>query len=60
LNFGEYYMQKCKRCKSDKNIILAYKPLDKGESSKHKRHLCAKCLSGEECIETGDYLGKKF
>ncbi|RIB03801.1 hypothetical protein C2G38_2048972 [Gigaspora rosea] len=63
LNFDEYCMQKCKKCEEkecdDKGIILFYKSLDKGDSSVHKRRLCAKCLSGEECIQSGDYLGKK-
>ncbi|CAG8478679.1 6513_t:CDS:2 [Cetraspora pellucida] len=60
LNSDDYCMQNCKRCKSDKSVIKLYKPLDKGESNKHKRHLCAKCISGDYCCETGDYLGKKY
>ncbi|CAG8786617.1 10821_t:CDS:1, partial [Racocetra fulgida] len=42
--------------KGDKSVILSYEHLDKGEGNIHKRHLCAKCLSGEYCVETGDYL----
>ncbi|CAG8642730.1 1737_t:CDS:2, partial [Acaulospora morrowiae] len=55
-----YCMQACKnnQCKKDsKSNIIFYKPLDMGEGSEHKRKLCAKCLSGDFCVESGYYLG---
>ncbi|CAG8605643.1 23878_t:CDS:2 [Cetraspora pellucida] len=33
LNSDDYFMQNCKRCKSDKSVIKLYKPLDKGEGN---------------------------
>ncbi|PKY49240.1 hypothetical protein RhiirA4_527225 [Rhizophagus irregularis] len=51
----DYIIQKCKKeeC-GDDGIILSYEHLVLSEDGvEHKRHLCAKCLNNETCLESG-------
>ncbi|POG66966.1 hypothetical protein GLOIN_2v327476 [Rhizophagus irregularis DAOM 181602=DAOM 197198] len=57
----DYIIQKCKKeeC-GDDGIILGYEHLVLSEDGvEHKRHLCAKCLNNETCLESGTYYGKQ-
>ncbi|CAB4444712.1 unnamed protein product [Rhizophagus irregularis] len=57
----DYIIQKCKKeeC-GDDGIILSYEHLVLSEDGvEHKRHLCAKCLNNETCLESGTYYGKQ-
>ena len=52
----DFYMQKCKKCEKG-STILSYGPLDRGsldeskEIKPHEMELCAKCMSGEPCVD---------
>ncbi|GES74405.1 hypothetical protein GLOIN_2v327476 [Rhizophagus clarus] len=58
---GDYSEQKCmeEECGSN-GIIVSYESLVKSEDgTEHKRHLCAKCQSGQYCSESGTYFGNR-
>jgi hypothetical protein len=55
---GDFYAQKCKKCKNQENEILKYNPLKQAESRKpHIKGVCIKCLYFDACHPTGTYLG---
>ncbi|GBB85085.1 hypothetical protein RclHR1_11660005 [Rhizophagus clarus] len=55
---GDFYVQECKSCMKE-GFISLYEPLKLSEIEKpHKKELCAKCMEGDECKQSGNYFGK--
>ncbi|CAG8557310.1 15230_t:CDS:1 [Cetraspora pellucida] len=53
LNEYDYYQQECKRCHSEINELIEWRPLGGISNSKrpHEEELCAKCQIGAKCQE---------
>ncbi|CAG8531876.1 1301_t:CDS:1 [Dentiscutata erythropus] len=58
LNYEDYYQQECKKCHSEINELIEWRPLEitkKVSKRPHEEELCAKCQIGIKCQEANDY-----